>query len=65
MNSFPNRPPSERAPGPLTLLLVHDSPKVVGTPRLLAEIERLRRQGKRVVFTDGCFDILHRSTSPF
>ncbi|HWP43847.1 MAG TPA: D-glycero-beta-D-manno-heptose 1-phosphate adenylyltransferase [Blastocatellia bacterium] len=26
---------------------------------LLAERERLRREGKRLVFTNGCFDLLH------
>jgi rfaE bifunctional protein nucleotidyltransferase chain/domain len=31
------------------------------TPRneLKAKIERLKREGKKVVFTNGCFDILH------
>ena len=28
--------------------------------RLLARIDFYRRQGKRIVFTNGCFDILHR-----
>ncbi|MEX2543460.1 MAG: D-glycero-beta-D-manno-heptose 1-phosphate adenylyltransferase [Trueperaceae bacterium] len=28
--------------------------------RLAARVEHLRRSGKRVVFTNGCFDILHR-----
>jgi len=28
--------------------------------RLLARIELYRQQGRRVVFTNGCFDILHR-----
>jgi D-beta-D-heptose 7-phosphate kinase/D-beta-D-heptose 1-phosphate adenosyltransferase len=34
--------------------------KVISLPRLLAARRRLRRQGKRVVFTNGTFDILHR-----
>jgi rfaE bifunctional protein nucleotidyltransferase chain/domain len=31
------------------------------TPRseLKAKVDRLRREGKKVVFTNGCFDILH------
>ncbi len=31
------------------------------TPRneLKAKVERLKREGKKVVFTNGCFDILH------
>jgi rfaE bifunctional protein nucleotidyltransferase chain/domain len=31
------------------------------TPRneLKAEVDRLKREGKKVVFTNGCFDILH------
>jgi D-beta-D-heptose 7-phosphate kinase/D-beta-D-heptose 1-phosphate adenosyltransferase len=28
--------------------------------RLTARLEHLRRQGRRIVFTNGCFDILHR-----
>lgn len=33
--------------------------KVVDRQTLLAERERLRHEGKRVVFTNGCFDLLH------
>src|SRR5207302_3220812 len=29
-------------------------------PRLAARLDFYRRQGKKVVFTNGCFDILHR-----
>ncbi len=31
------------------------------TPRneLKAEVDRLKREGKKIVFTNGCFDILH------
>jgi D-beta-D-heptose 7-phosphate kinase/D-beta-D-heptose 1-phosphate adenosyltransferase len=28
-------------------------------PRLVARLEYYRRQGRRIVFTNGCFDILH------
>lgn len=35
--------------------------KVLGNrQRLAARVEQLRRSGKRIVFTNGCFDILHR-----
>jgi D-glycero-beta-D-manno-heptose 1-phosphate adenylyltransferase len=33
--------------------------KIVTTEALIAERERLRREGKRMVFTNGCFDLLH------
>jgi rfaE bifunctional protein nucleotidyltransferase chain/domain len=33
--------------------------KVVNKPALIRERDRLRREGKRVVFTNGCFDLLH------
>ncbi|HEX2912071.1 MAG TPA: D-glycero-beta-D-manno-heptose 1-phosphate adenylyltransferase [Chloroflexia bacterium] len=35
--------------------------KFLANPARLAErLENLRRQGKKVVFTNGCFDLLHR-----
>jgi len=33
--------------------------KMLGEDRLLVERERLRSAGKRVGFTNGCFDLLH------
>src|SRR5262249_47071311 len=33
--------------------------KVVGLPQLLAELDRRRKAGQRVAFTNGCFDVLH------
>ncbi len=33
--------------------------KVISLKKLLAEVERLRKKGRRVVFTNGCFDIIH------
>jgi D-beta-D-heptose 7-phosphate kinase/D-beta-D-heptose 1-phosphate adenosyltransferase len=33
--------------------------KVKNLPTLLQIIRRLKKQGKRVVFTNGCFDLLH------
>jgi D-beta-D-heptose 7-phosphate kinase/D-beta-D-heptose 1-phosphate adenosyltransferase len=35
------------------------SPKVLPLAALRAERERLRQAGKNVVFTNGCFDLLH------
>ena len=34
-------------------------PKIVTRAVLLKRLEALRRAGRRVVFTNGCFDILH------
>lgn len=33
--------------------------KVVSEKKLIQEVHALRRQGKRIVMTNGCFDILH------
>ena len=33
--------------------------KILDNKTLLTEIELLKRQGKKIVFTNGCFDILH------
>lgn len=33
--------------------------KIVSIEALIKERERLRREGKRLVFTNGCFDLLH------
>ena len=35
------------------------SPKILGRKDLAERAGALRREGKRVVFTNGCFDILH------
>ena len=32
---------------------------VVNLPQLLAEVETLRQAGKKIVTTNGCFDLLH------
>ena len=37
-----------------------DERKVMDLPTLLEELARLKAVGKRVVFTNGCFDILHQ-----
>lgn len=34
--------------------------KIKSIPSLKKEIDRLKAQGKKIVFTNGCFDILHR-----
>ena len=31
--------------------------KILSLPELLAERERLRKAGKKLVFTNGCFDL--------
>lgn len=36
-----------------------DRDKIVTLPELSGRLQRLRRQGSRVAFTNGCFDILH------
>jgi D-beta-D-heptose 7-phosphate kinase/D-beta-D-heptose 1-phosphate adenosyltransferase len=33
--------------------------KIVSLPELKRKINRLKKNGKRMVFTNGCFDILH------
>ena len=32
---------------------------VLSLSRLVREVRRLRRRGKRIAFTNGCFDLLH------
>jgi D-beta-D-heptose 7-phosphate kinase / D-beta-D-heptose 1-phosphate adenosyltransferase len=34
--------------------------KIYAEPSLLGELERRRRQNRSIVFTNGCFDVLHR-----
>lgn len=34
-------------------------PKIVTLPELLPKVQALRGAGKKVVFTNGCFDIIH------
>lgn len=33
--------------------------KILSWDNLKSEIDRLRKEGKKIVFTNGCFDILH------
>ncbi len=37
-----------------------DNPKIVSVEEMRAERNRLVAEGKKLVFTNGCFDILHR-----
>ena len=37
-----------------------ESKHVTDISRLIAQVERHREHGRRIVFTNGCFDILHR-----
>ena len=38
---------------------MNESTKILPLERLLAALDRHRRNGLRVVFTNGCFDLLH------
>jgi D-beta-D-heptose 7-phosphate kinase/D-beta-D-heptose 1-phosphate adenosyltransferase len=37
----------------------HSAAKIVGEEALARELDRERRLGRRIVFTNGCFDLLH------
>lgn len=37
----------------------HSTGKIVSEEELLREVEQERKLGKRIVFTNGCFDLLH------
>ena len=37
-----------------------ENPKILSVDEIRAERDRLVAQGKKLVFTNGCFDILHR-----
>jgi D-glycero-beta-D-manno-heptose 1-phosphate adenylyltransferase len=37
-----------------------DNPKILSVEEMRAERDRLAAEGKTLVFTNGCFDILHR-----
>jgi D-beta-D-heptose 7-phosphate kinase/D-beta-D-heptose 1-phosphate adenosyltransferase len=37
-----------------------ENPKILSVEEMRAERDRLVTQGKKLVFTNGCFDILHR-----
>jgi len=39
--------------------------RVVGRQDLVAEVARERAAGRRIVFTNGCFDILHRGHADY
>lgn len=44
----------------LDILNGNDSSKIVSIKTLLKIIDDLRSKGKRIIFTNGCFDILHK-----
>jgi D-beta-D-heptose 7-phosphate kinase / D-beta-D-heptose 1-phosphate adenosyltransferase len=48
------------SPAELRLRLLPGGKLVRDVAQLAVEGERLRREGRRIVFTNGCFDILHR-----
>lgn len=33
--------------------------KLLALPKLKTSLKTLRKKGKRIVFTNGCFDIIH------
>ncbi len=33
--------------------------KILSEEQLVGQLARIRRQGKRIVFTNGCFDLIH------
>ena len=39
--------------------------KLIERPQLALRLEELRRAGNRIVFTNGCFDIVHRGHTTF
>lgn len=39
--------------------------KVYNLPELLRHLEQDRAEGKKIVFTNGCFDILHRGHATY
>jgi rfaE bifunctional protein nucleotidyltransferase chain/domain len=39
--------------------MVMSTPKMLPLEEAVERVEELKRQGKRVVFTNGCFDVLH------
>jgi D-beta-D-heptose 7-phosphate kinase/D-beta-D-heptose 1-phosphate adenosyltransferase len=48
------------SPAELRLRLLPGAKLLPDAARLALEAERHRREGRRIVFTNGCFDILHR-----
>ena len=39
--------------------MIPATPKVIDADELAAERDRLGAEGRRLVFTNGCFDLLH------
>ncbi len=44
----------------LDILNGNDNSKIVSINKLLRIVDDLRSKGKRIIFTNGCFDILHK-----
>ncbi|MEY3452209.1 MAG: D-glycero-beta-D-manno-heptose 1-phosphate adenylyltransferase, partial [Bacteroidota bacterium] len=38
---------------------MHTASKIVDTPQAIAQVKTWQTEGNQVVFTNGCFDILH------
>ncbi|MFZ5774005.1 MAG: D-glycero-beta-D-manno-heptose 1-phosphate adenylyltransferase [Thermodesulfobacteriota bacterium] len=43
----------------------HDQDKIAELPELAAQVARYRAIGRRVVFTNGCFDLLHEGHATY
>src|SRR5699024_6940372 len=62
---------SVRAPGTCVcsitdlLAVAHPGPRVYVRTELREKITELRAAGKRIVFTNGCFDVLHRGHTSY
>jgi len=59
--SAPRRPPAARGASPCARATAspHLRWKIVGRETLVEAVRSLQRAGKKVVFTNGCFDLLH------
>jgi rfaE bifunctional protein nucleotidyltransferase chain/domain len=55
----PGKPPRGRAPGTGLLSLPPMSGKILTLEEVVAYREGLRKRGRKVVATNGCFDLLH------
>jgi D-glycero-beta-D-manno-heptose 1-phosphate adenylyltransferase len=47
------------APMPASDIHIRRGPKILSLDEAVERVADLKRQGKRVVFTNGCFDLLH------
>lgn len=43
------------------MTITHPDDRILSRPALIERRRQLRQQGRKVVFTNGCFDLLHRA----